>query len=75
MTELLAQASNRSGEPVRAIEAQAESYYLRGGITAAIEQLELAERRDDLDYYQRARISARLNEMRSEQVRMMSRRH
>ncbi|MGY6589066.1 MAG: M48 family metalloprotease [Wenzhouxiangella sp.] len=74
MTELLAQASNRSGEPVRAIEATAESYYLRGGITAAIEQLELAERRDDLDYYQRARISARLNELRGEQVRMMSRR-
>ncbi len=74
MTELLAQASNRSGEPIRAMEATAESYYLRGGLTAAIEQLELAERRDDLDYYQRARISARLSEMRSEQVRMMGRR-
>lgn len=74
MTELLAQAANRSGDTVRAAEAQAQSYYMRGGVTVAIEQLEMIERRDDLDYYQRARISARLAELRSEQIRMMTRR-
>jgi len=72
MTELYAQAANRSGEPVRAAEAIADSYYLRGGVKEAIEQLERVTERDDLDYYQRARINSRLSELRSEQVRLVS---
>lgn len=62
--ELYARAANIAGDTVRASEAMAESYYLRGGITEAMQQLEMLSRRDDLDYYQRARISARLMEMR-----------
>jgi len=70
MTELYARAADRAGEPVRATEALAESYYMRGGIYEAIEQLERVTKRDDLDYYQRARVNARIDELRAEQVRL-----
>ncbi|MEE4638450.1 MAG: M48 family metalloprotease [Wenzhouxiangella sp.] len=72
MTELLAQAADRSGDKVRATEALAESYYLRGGVPEAIEQLEKVLQRTDLDYYQRARINARLNDFRSVHLRRMN---
>ncbi len=74
MTELYARAADRAGEPVRATEALAESYYMRGGIYEAIEQLERVTQRDDLDYYQRARVNARIDELRAEQVRLGGRR-
>jgi predicted Zn-dependent protease len=64
---LYARASSLAGDEVRATEAIAESYYLRGGTAEAITQLESLEKRDDLDYYQRARVSARLMELRIEQ--------
>ncbi|MGD9264149.1 MAG: M48 family metalloprotease [Lysobacterales bacterium] len=64
---LYAQASSLAGDEIRATEAIAESYYLRGGTEEAITQLESLEKRDDLDYYQRARVSARLMELRIEQ--------
>jgi len=70
MTELYARAAAQSGNNVRAAEAIADSYYLRGGVNEAIEQLERVSERDDLDYYQRARINARLTELRSEFLRM-----
>ncbi len=73
MTELMARAADLAGEPVRAAEAVADSYVLRGGVNEAIDQLERVSERNDLDYYQRARISARLTELRSEQVRLMTR--
>ena len=63
---LYAQAANLAGDEVRATEAIAESYYQRGGTTEAITQLESLSRRSDLDYYQRARINARLIELRIE---------
>ena len=72
MTELLARAADRSGDPVRATEALAESYYLRGGVAEAIDQLEKVLARDDLDFYQRSRISARLNELRAAHVRRLN---
>lgn len=58
---LYARASNLAGDDVRAKEAIAESYYLRGSLHEAILQLQELSRRDDLDYYQRARVTARLN--------------
>ncbi len=61
---LYAQAANLAGMEVRATEAIAESYYQRGGLEEAISQLEGLVRRDDLDYYQRARVSARLTDLR-----------
>ncbi len=73
MTELYARAADRVGDSVRAAEAVADSYYLRGGVSEAIVQLERLNDRMDLDYYQRARINARLIELRSEQLRTASR--
>jgi predicted Zn-dependent protease len=63
---LYARAANLAGDEVRSTEAIAESYYQRGGTEEAITQLESLERRSDLDYYQRARVSARLMELRIE---------
>jgi len=63
---LYARAANLSGDEIRATEAIAESYYQRGGIEEALTQLESLSRRSDLDYYQRARVSARLIELRIE---------
>jgi len=65
---LYAQAASQAGDEIRATEAIAESYYQRGGTEEAITQLESLERRADLDYYQRARVSARLMELRIEQT-------
>ncbi len=62
--ELYARASSQAGQDIRASEALAESYFLRGGVEEAVEQLQMLKRRDDLDYYQRARVTARLDEMR-----------
>ncbi|NND45596.1 MAG: M48 family metallopeptidase [Xanthomonadales bacterium] len=61
---LYARAANMAGDHVRATEAIAESYYQRGGLREAIEQLEKLARDDELDYYERARVSARLTELR-----------
>jgi len=68
--ELYARASNAAGDPVRAKEAIAESYYLRGNIHEAILQLQKLADLTDLDYYERARISDRLIELRTELAMM-----
>lgn len=65
--ELYARAASVAGDDIRSTEAIAESYYQRGGTEEAITQLESLERRSDLDYYQRARVTARLMELRIEQ--------
>jgi predicted Zn-dependent protease len=64
--ELYARSSNVAGDDVRAKEAIAETYYLRGSVHEAAMQLQELVARDDLDYYQRARITARINQMRTE---------
>jgi len=63
---MYARASSQAGDDVRATLAIAESYYQKGGIEEAITQLEKLSRRSDLDYYQRARVNARLTELRIE---------
>ena len=68
--ELYARASNTADDFIRAKEAIAESYYLRGGTHEAVLQLQELAGRDDLDYYQRARITDRLNELRVELTKM-----
>ena len=55
-----ARANELSGDLVRAGEAYAEAAYLSGRALDAIAQLEALKARDDLDYYQRARIEARI---------------
>lgn len=71
ITELLAHAADRAGQPVRAAEAVAANYHQRGGLPQAIEQLERVLERDDLDYYDRARISAKLDRLRVERLRTL----
>lgn len=63
LQELYARASDYSGNRIRASEAIAESYYLRGQIGEAIVQLSRLSDDPDLTYYQRARITARLDQM------------
>jgi predicted Zn-dependent protease len=46
-------------------QAQAEVYYLQGSLPAAIEQLQLAQKAGDGDFYQLSAVDARLREMRS----------
>ena len=55
-----ARASEIAGEPVRAGEAWAEVAYLTGRPEQALLQLQTLKQREDLDYYSRARIDARI---------------
>ena len=55
-----ARASELAGDLVRAGEAYAESAYLNGRAVDALNQLEALKGRDDLNYYQRARIESRI---------------
>jgi len=50
-------------------QAQAEAYALRGSLPAAIEQLQLAQRAGDADFYQLSVADARLKELRAQQER------
>jgi predicted Zn-dependent protease len=68
--ELYARSANIAGDRVRSREAIAESYYLRGGVHEAAMQLQELAARDDLDYYERARVTARINELRLELAKM-----
>jgi predicted Zn-dependent protease len=47
-------------------QAQAEVYALQGSLPAAIEQLELARRSGDADFYQLSVVDARLRELRAQ---------
>jgi len=58
--ETYAQASDLAGDPVRAGEAHAEAEVLNGRPERALVQLENLKKRNDLDYYARARIDARI---------------
>jgi beta-barrel assembly-enhancing protease len=70
---LLAEAAGKAGRQRESHEATAEYYYLNGQTHAAIDQLELALQVPGLDFYDNARISARLhgfkNEARQEEGR------
>lgn len=55
-----ARASELAGDLIRAGEAYAETAYLGGRPEDALNQLERLKQRPDLDYYQRARIDARI---------------
>src|SRR5690606_11215833 len=55
-----ARASEIAGDPVRAGEAWAEAAFLGGREEQALVQLNTLKKRDDVDYYARARIDARI---------------
>jgi len=58
-----ARACELAGDPVRAGEAHAAAAYLNGRAEDALNQLKDLSKRRDLDYYQRTRIDARIEEM------------
>ncbi len=58
----LARAYELSGNALRAAEAYAEVSFLNGRVDDAISQLTALLKNDDLDYYQRARVEARITE-------------
>lgn len=55
-----ARANELAGDMVRAGESHAEATYLSGRAEQALVQLQTLRRREDLDYYARARIDARI---------------
>lgn len=55
-----ARASELAGDEIRAGEAYAEAAFLNGRAVDALNQLERLKQREDLSYYQRARIEARM---------------
>lgn len=58
-----ARASEKAGNSVRAGEAFADASYYSGRPYDAMEQLKRLLKRDDLDYYARVRIQARIAEL------------
>lgn len=62
---LLARANAALGKRTAQHRAQAEVHFLQGGYRAAVEQLELAHRAGDGDFYELSAADARLREIRA----------
>jgi predicted Zn-dependent protease len=58
--QTFARSSEIAGDLVRAGEAYAEAAYLNGRPEQALVQLNTLKKRDDVDYYERSRIDARI---------------
>ena len=63
MYTVFGRACELAGDPVRAGESHAAAAYLNGRAEDALNQLKELATRHDLNYYQRARIDARIAEM------------
>ena len=63
--ELKSQAYTRLGKNLLRHQAQGEAYYLRFNLPAAIEQMEIALKSGDGNFYEMSSIEARLKQMRS----------
>jgi predicted Zn-dependent protease len=72
--EARAKAYAVQGKRLLQHQAQAEVYLLRGGIIAAIEQLQLAQSAGDGNFYELSAVDARLKELRAEHAREMAER-
>ena len=64
--KLLAQASGDAGNKTQGHQYLAEYYYHAGALDAAVTQLEIALKERNLDYYESAKMAARLKEIRAE---------
>jgi len=64
--ELLSEAEGRDGNTFEAHLALAEYHYLSGETEQAYNQLKIAERSGNLDYYHKQRLLARLEQMEKE---------
>lgn len=67
LRKLYAQIAKEAGEQVTSREQLAEYLYLMGDTEPAIQQLRLALSEDNIDYYQAARIGARMKSLQIEQ--------
>lgn len=67
--ELRAKSYAALGKRLRQHQAQAEFYVLRGSLPAAIDQLQLAQKSGDGDFYELSAVEARLKELRTEHAR------
>ena len=63
--QMLAKAATGMGRQAEAHEAMAEYYHLNGQTHSAIEQLTLASRLPNQDFYQSSRIEARLQQLKA----------
>jgi len=52
-------------------QSQAEAYVLQGSLSAAVEQLQLAQKSGDGDFYQLSTVEARLRQVRQQLVEEM----
>ncbi len=64
--KLLAQASGDAGDKTQGHQYLAEYYYHTGALNSAVMQLEIALKDRKLDYYESARMAARLKQIRTE---------
>ena len=62
----LSRAEESLGNRTAYHRAQAEVYALHGGLSAAIEQLELARRAGDQDFYEQSAVDARMRALKAE---------
>jgi predicted Zn-dependent protease len=65
---LQAKSYAASGKLLLHHQALAENYYLQGTLPAAIEQLQLAQKSGDGDFYQLSAVEARLRDLRIQQA-------
>ncbi len=65
--ELLAEGYAQQGKDSASQQAQAEYYYRQGRLQDAIQQLQLALKAKDNDFYRQSAIEARLKELRAEE--------
>ena len=63
--ELKSQVYTRQGKDLLRHQAQGEAYYLRYNLMGAIEQMELALRSGDGNFYEMSSVEARLKQLRS----------
>ncbi len=68
MRDLQAKAYAMQGKQFRQHWAQGESYALQGQTLSAIEQLQLAQKAPDGDFYDRSQVDARLRELKAKQA-------
>jgi predicted Zn-dependent protease len=62
--ELEARAYAAKGRGLSQHRAQAEAYYRRGNLAAAVDQLELANKAKGADFYEQSSVESRLRELR-----------
>lgn len=68
MHELQARTYAALGMHLQQHRAQAEAYALTGQLPAAVEQLQLAQKAPDGDFYERSQVDARLRELKARQA-------